>query len=122
MFFLAGVPLVALYHNRPTAGVTLAFFILALSCSYTLFRLGFGEDVRFAFFNATNGDGWAEAYSSPWARCPVYLIGLLCGFAWHSNFRDRVDRGRASTAAAAGVDDDENANDGDGNPVSSAAG
>ena len=77
MFFVAGVPLVALYHKRPRAGVATAFVIIAASCSYTLFWLGFREDVRFSFFDAVNGNGWVEAYSSPWARCPVYVLSLI---------------------------------------------
>lgn len=100
MFFVAGVPLVALYHQRPRAGVIVALFTIAASCSYTFLWLGFREDVRFSFFNARSGNGWAEAYGSPWARCPVYVIGLLCGFAWHSKFRGRVRREQSHIPAA----------------------
>lgn len=127
MFFAAGVPLVALYHRRPRVGVAVALLITTVSCGYTLFWFGFREDVRFSLFSVVNGAAWTEAYAAPWARCPVYFIGVLCGFVWHAKFRGRVngfgggsvnssicvndDRsttttgGGASTRQAAGVDD-----------------
>lgn len=94
MFFVAGVPLVALYHRRPRAAVAAALFIIAASCGFTLVWYGFLQEVRFSIFQASGGTTWLNAYAVPWARCPVYLIGLLCGFLWHSEFRVRVGLGQ----------------------------
>lgn len=89
--FLASVPLVALYHRSPRKAVKVALATLILSCSLTLV-LAFAGDVRMSVFS---GGFFGEIiYSLPFTRCPVYIIGLLCGFAWHNDFR--VPRARSN--------------------------
>lgn len=88
-FFVVGVPFVALLYYRPRAG-TISLAVMALaSCAYTLW-VGFHDKLRFSFFAGMAGTAWSRVYVSPWTRCPVYIIGVLCGFLWHRYFRGRV--------------------------------
>lgn len=95
MFFVAGVPLVALYHRHPHAGIAVALLTVVSSCTYTLLWYGFREDVRFSILQGST-ETFMEAYAAPWARCPVYVIGLLCGFVWHAHFRRLDSRAKQS--------------------------
>ncbi|CAM9825756.1 unnamed protein product, partial [Sphacelaria rigidula] len=86
-FFLVGVPLVSLFHHRRRIGIATVLALAISSCIYTLW-FGFSSGISFSFFN-TGDTAWSEVYTSPWTRCPVYLIGMLCGFVWHTEFRRR---------------------------------
>lgn len=82
--FLAGVPLVALYHCRPRKAVKVVVAIVLMSCGVTLL-LAFLGNLRFSMFASRP---LADIiYVTPFTRCPVYLIGLLGGFAWDTYFR-----------------------------------
>eukprot|EP00752_Nemacystus_decipiens_P004549 g4153.t1 len=85
MFFVAGVPLVALYHRLPGAGTALAVLAAAASCLFTLLFYGFHQDARLSYFDLAK-----TPFAAPWARCPPYLVGILCGMVWHARFRGRV--------------------------------
>ena len=86
MFFIAGVPLVALYHHLPRAGAALAVLAAAASCLFTLLFYGFHQDAHLSYFDLAK-----TPFAAPWARCPPYLVGVLCGMVWHARFRGRVD-------------------------------
>ncbi|CAN0446149.1 unnamed protein product [Ascophyllum nodosum] len=87
-FFVVAVPLVALFHRRPRVGTAVALLGLTASCLYTLIWIGFHKGVSFSLLTAS--EDWNEAYGEPWARCPPYLVGLLCGFLWHTEVRTRL--------------------------------
>eukprot|EP00903_Cladosiphon_okamuranus_P009782 g9299.t1 len=91
IFFLAAVPLISLYHRRPQMGATIAFCVALASCLFTFLWYGFRDDVRFPYLIANQDEqGWNTAYASPWGRCSPYIVGVLCGMVWHTEFRGRV--------------------------------
>lgn len=100
--FLVAVPLLVVYQYRPRAGVITLVSILVASCVYTLW-FGFYEDVRFPVLYSINLSKFGVVTQYPWARCPTYIMGLLCGMAWHAFGRGGVSGrlGLGTTAAAA---------------------
>lgn len=88
-FYILGLLLVVLYRYRPRASVAILVALMLGSCAYTLW-MGFYYNVRFSIFTAAGGTDWVMVYTAPWSRCPVYIIGLLCGFVWHAYVRGRV--------------------------------
>lgn len=91
LYFLAGVPLLALYHRAPRLGATIAAVVAAVSTLFTLVWYGFHDNISFTVFaRVVKPDGWGIVYAAPWTRCPTYLVGALCGMVWHSKFRGRV--------------------------------
>ncbi|CBJ27688.1 conserved unknown protein [Ectocarpus siliculosus] len=104
MYFLLGVPTVALYHRRPRLSATLVFVAAVLSCVFTFVYYGFFQQVSFSIFTrVVNSDGWGTVYAVPWSRCSVYLVGMLCGMAWHTHFRGRIGSSAAGGGDAAGA-------------------
>ncbi|CAN0202712.1 unnamed protein product, partial [Ectocarpus fasciculatus] len=103
MYFLLGVPTVALYHRRPRLSAMLVFVTAILSCVFTFLYYGFFRQVSFSIFTrVVNSDGWGTVYAVPWSRCSVYLVGMLCGMAWHTHFRGRVGSPAGAAAGANG--------------------
>ena len=105
IFFIGAVPLIALYHRRPQMGAAIALFVAIASCMFTLLWYGFHDDVRFPYL-ITNQDekGWNTAYASPWGRCSPYLVGVLCGMVWHTEFRGRIfSTGEADAGGSSSV-------------------
>ncbi|CAM9828420.1 unnamed protein product, partial [Hapterophycus canaliculatus] len=105
LYFLAGVPLLALYHRAPRVGATIAAVVAVVSTLFTLVWYGFHDNISFTVFaRVVKPDGWGIVYAAPWTRCPTYLVGALCGMVWHSKFRGRVgnNNGVVSTTAGGG--------------------
>ena len=100
MFFLAGVPLVMLYHRHPRVGIATVLTILAGTSCYLLFWIGFDEPYSQSI--VALHPGFPKLYSAPWNRSPVYIVGLLFGFAWHSKTRGRA-RGISSCTEVSSV-------------------
>eukprot|EP00903_Cladosiphon_okamuranus_P009785 g9302.t1 len=93
MFFIAGVPLVALCHRHPRAGAALTVLAAAASCVFTLLWYGYHQDAHLSYFDLAK-----TPFAAPWARCPPYLLGILCGMVWHARFRGRVGSDGAGDA------------------------
>ena len=87
-FFVIAVPLVALFHRLPRVGTAVTLLVLIASCLYTLIWIAFHKGVTLSILSVSAD--WSEAYAVPWVRCPPYLIGLLCGFFWHTEARTRL--------------------------------
>lgn len=99
--FLVAVPLLVFYQYRPRAGVIALLSILVASCIFTLW-FGFYEDVRFPVLYSISFSKFGVVTQYPWVRCPTYIIGLLCGMAWHAYGRGGISgrQGLGSIAAA----------------------